>query len=558
MTINNHPPRPPGTPRAATVTVALLAGFLTACSGEEAPSTASGGVRPLVVVGVDSATWDSIDPLLEAGDLPNLRGLIERGLRTDLVCLPPLSSPVVWTTIATGTFGRIHNVLDHTYPYVPGPKRRVESRQRRVPAIWNLASHYRRSVGVVGYYASHPAEKVDGVMVTSKAPEGADGSVYPPEVEELVAKERERLRDPEERKRIWRYFLPWDFDPAAAKRDGDPYQRVTEVVQHRIVNRSLFDTFVQRVALALAPRRLDLFIIYLRMPDHASHATWLYYDDSEFEEKPDPGDRELLKDVIPQSYRYTDDFLGPLLEEIGPDANVVILSDHGAGPAVGEWDAGDELSGNHRPNGIFVAAGPDIRPGTVEGLTTTDVFPTLAALAGLPISDELPGAVFEEVFRDGYLRPDRPRRIESYGHVAWEFASTGANVDAEQEREALEQLKALGYLGGDADLADSTGEDEVSFWEIEPRLRYRALTGEVFYALMRDDLAAIDRLAELLRERDPKFLDRMAPQLNRFVRTWSNSFDFALVSDDTLKEFLARYGNAAVRQPAGDRPSGSE
>ena len=53
----------------------------------------------ITLVGIDGATWDVIDPMLAAGELPTIARLIEEGVRARLRSQKPLVSPAVWTTI---------------------------------------------------------------------------------------------------------------------------------------------------------------------------------------------------------------------------------------------------------------------------------------------------------------------------------------------------------------------------------------------------------------------------------------------------------------------------
>ena len=55
-----------------------------------------------LVIGWDGADWKAINPLLDAGLMPNLEKLINRGVIADLRTLDPPLSPMLWTSISTG------------------------------------------------------------------------------------------------------------------------------------------------------------------------------------------------------------------------------------------------------------------------------------------------------------------------------------------------------------------------------------------------------------------------------------------------------------------------
>ena len=278
----------------------------------------------VVFIGIDGATWDVIDPMIARGELPNFQTLVNRGARADLVAVPPLRSPVVWTTYATGKFPRQHFILDFTYPYIAGAKRAVESTLRKQPAVWNIASENRRSVGVVGYYLTCPAEVVNGFVVSDKRLEGPGGTTFPPELDA----ELELIKTHTQLATVFKRFYPWPYDPL----DRNPrpqYRHVIDIVSKRVDWSIVRDENVRRASLKLLSERVDLFMVYLRVVDHASHAAWIYYDDSDFEYEAEPFEKSLLGELIPESYRYVDEYLGQVLERIGPEANVILVSDHG-------------------------------------------------------------------------------------------------------------------------------------------------------------------------------------------------------------------------------------
>jgi len=56
----------------------------------------------LVVVGLDGASFELLDPWIEEGSLPNLRKIKDSGVYGDMEsCLPPVTSPN-WKCYSTG------------------------------------------------------------------------------------------------------------------------------------------------------------------------------------------------------------------------------------------------------------------------------------------------------------------------------------------------------------------------------------------------------------------------------------------------------------------------
>jgi predicted AlkP superfamily phosphohydrolase/phosphomutase len=108
-----------------------------------------------------------------------------------------------------------------------------------------------------------------------------------------------------------------------------------------------------------------------------------------------------------------------------------------------------EPKGMHRPEGIFIAAGPGVRRGlTVRALPIVDVAPTLLYSLGLGIPSDMEGRLPEEIFEESLLESVPPVRAEPTRPVGGLTAATMATpaLDPEQEEAVLSRLKALGYL----------------------------------------------------------------------------------------------------------------
>src|SRR6185436_2962162 len=123
--------------------------------------------HPVVVIGIDSADWEMIRPMVESGELPTFARLLSEGASAPCTTLDPPLSPLLWTSIATGRTPDAHGILDFiTRDPRTGRTVPVTSTLRRVAALWNIASDAGRRVAAIGWLASWPAESVSGAIVT--------------------------------------------------------------------------------------------------------------------------------------------------------------------------------------------------------------------------------------------------------------------------------------------------------------------------------------------------------------------------------------------------------
>jgi len=465
---------------------------------------------PVIVLGIDGAEWDVIDTLIDEGELPNFSRLKEEGAYGHLLNPGPQVSPVVWSTFATGHFGRDHGILDFVYPFTDAKgKRPVDSTLRIEPAIWNIASQHDLQSTVIGYFVSYPAEQIDGKMITDRAFSGARGAHWLVSLaEESKQIKREVLQDIEPlRKR----FIPWDYSPEQAEDANNPYYASARMVQGRLDQRIPVEEFLRRVTLRELDDVQDLLIIYFRIVDYVGHSLWLYHDPSDYAEGPDPRQRELLGGAVAESYRYVDEIIGEVLARHAGKANILLISDHGFGSATGNFAVArgqrDLLTGNHRPDGVVLAHGPAFRSGQIEGMTIMEVMPTLAVLLGLPVSDELPGVVYRELLKEDFLEQAPPQFVSSYRRSS--DAEGRLEIDDSIESDEMEALRGLGYVDDGVQFSGSTEQRDYDFWSSKGEIVAYHMIGEITYALIQGDVVTAD---SLVRE-----IDRNLPQLRRRV-----------------------------------------
>jgi predicted AlkP superfamily phosphohydrolase/phosphomutase len=107
-----------------------------------------------------------------------------------------------------------------------------------------------------------------------------------------------------------------------------------------------------------------------------------------------------------------------------------------------------EASGTHRPEGIFVAAGPGTRRGvSLAPLSILDVAPVLLYSLDLPIPEDLEGSVPSGVFAPSQIQARPVRKGEPTRSP--EPVPAGGPPETEDEdgqAEVIRRLKALGYV----------------------------------------------------------------------------------------------------------------
>ncbi|MEN8736770.1 MAG: alkaline phosphatase family protein [Akkermansiaceae bacterium] len=407
--------------------------------------------RRLLLIGWDAADWNVINPLLEKGEMPALASLMERGCHGTLETLNPPLSPMLWTSIATGKHAYKHGIHGFSEPNPNGPGiRPISNISRKTKALWNILQHRDLKSNVIGWWPSHPAEPIDGVMVTNHyhtAPTTqkeaswpiSPGTIHPARLRKHLAKLRFHPTE-----LMAEHILP--FVPRAAEIDQEKDPRLS------LLGKTLAECIsVNAAATAVIQNEpWDFMGVYYDAIDHFSHLFMRYHPPLRSGIKEE--DFELYKDVMAGAYRFHDMMLESLLSLVDENTTVMLISDHGfhsdhlrpteipsepAGPAA-----------EHSPYGIFVMAGPGVAKeasgSSLNGASLLDITPTILHHFGLPVGEDMDGRVLEEVFEN----PNAIQTIPSWDEVDGECGLHTEDyiLDPEASHAALEQMVALGYI----------------------------------------------------------------------------------------------------------------
>jgi Flp pilus assembly protein TadD len=415
-------------------------------------------VRRVIVVGLDGADWQLLDAYVAKGSMPELGRLSREGRTGVLHSLVPPLSPLVWTTIATGRSPLEHRILDFTrFHPATGQREPITSDERRVKAVWEMAGESGKDVAVFGLWATHPAEPVKGLMVSdrlfsfqrqeSRAPAGA---VHPPAEEARILSERAAV-EAEVSHAALQAYLPWltaaEYETLVAR--PDPHAHPVTALRRILIETRLYHRLAMDRLRRSAPA---LTFVYFQGTDSVGHV-FAPYAPPRLPAIPE--DEYARYSGVPEAYfREVDGLLGEyrrMAETAG--ATLLVVSDHGFLWSEGRPSKPDSLAKAtaglwHRQEGISLLWGAGVTPGASRGEGRVDqVTATILALLGLPKGRGLGAPALAGVPEVEPAKDYGPRTT---------VLPAAADPAAQ---EALEKLKALGYLGATESAARPAGTE---------------------------------------------------------------------------------------------------
>jgi hypothetical protein len=230
----------------------------------------------VLLIGWDAADWKVATPLMDAGQMPNLERLVSEGVMGNLSTLYPILSPMLWTSIATGKRAYQHGIHGFAEPDSrTGSVRPVTNLGRRCKAVWNILNQHGKRSNVVGWWPSHPAEPINGVMVSNHFQQAVapldkpwpmrPGTVHPADLAAKLAEYRVHPAELEPEQ-----ILP--FVPKAAEVDQNKDQRLAGVA--KILAETAGVHAAATALMQLTP--WDFMAVYFDAIDHFCHGYMKY------------------------------------------------------------------------------------------------------------------------------------------------------------------------------------------------------------------------------------------------------------------------------------------
>jgi predicted AlkP superfamily phosphohydrolase/phosphomutase len=277
----------------------------------------------VLIIGLDGATWDVLDPLMGRGVMPHLQGLVQGGTSGILRSTVPPITPAAWTTFMTGKNPGTHGIIDFERYDVRTHKLSFNTTNclAGLRSIWDILGDKGFRVGSLNVPMTYPPTPVHGFMISGFETPGTQVEfTYPPELKGEVL----------------RRWPDYTFKNQWRRKTFGGDRLVAENVA--AISRS-FHQGVEVARFCGERYGWDALMIVFKLVDNLQHKTWKYLDAR------NRGRWPRRTALTEQCFGELDAALGGLLGYAREHrAHVLVMSDHGHG----------SLDGRSQPNRLLM------------------------------------------------------------------------------------------------------------------------------------------------------------------------------------------------------------
>ena len=254
----------------------------------------------LLIVGLDGGTFEVIKPLIAAGKLPVLGGLMKSGCHGKLRSVMPPYTPVAWSTIMTGCNPGKHGIY-YFSELKPGTyePRMINGSDIAVPTMWEVLDGRGLRCGLFNIPWTYPPLKLNGFCVSGMDAPRFDRTMAHP------AEMFERVRDAGKVGGLNLNLADTDTEEAAWELIAEHIDVTGSIMREMVVGSGL-----------------DVFMPVFMQSDCVGHAFWHSEDDMAAD--------EVAETLLGRTYSKIDEQIGELLGvAVGPNTTILVVSDHG-------------------------------------------------------------------------------------------------------------------------------------------------------------------------------------------------------------------------------------
>lgn len=262
------------------------------------------------VIGLDGAAWHLMNPLIDAGAMPRLAALRDRGAWGTLRSTVPTYTPPAWTSAVTGVNPGRHGIYGFQFGNVQNqPVELTHAGKVKAPTLWDMTRAQGVRIGAYNVPLTYPPQPVDGWMVSGMMTPGFGerqrGFAHPAEMSQRIEG--------------WApgYVIDLSANYETDWRDAELCRRaLTSIEQRYVVLEQL-----------LHEDPVDIVFSVMEAPDRLQHVYYRYLDPTD--ELYDAEAAKRIRPEIETCFAALDRVVGLLGDWVGPDGGAIVCSDHG-------------------------------------------------------------------------------------------------------------------------------------------------------------------------------------------------------------------------------------
>ena len=263
--------------------------------------------KKCIVIGLDGATFDIINPMIQEGELPTFKKIMRDGCYGRLKSTPTPVSASAWSSFITGLNPGGHRIFGFFKPLKEDYRVTVtDSTDRKGMEIWDALKKSGKTCGAVNIPLTYPAKDINGFMISGfPAPKINEKSVKPNALLETLQKNIGDL----------------SIQPQVFWSKGNEEKYLEDCYKRWDIEEKMYHL--------LKKEKCDVFIFVFKVTDDILHGLWKCIDSTHPYHDAKAG---KLKDKVLDIYRRADNVLSDVIGRMDSDTILIVMSDHGFGP----------------------------------------------------------------------------------------------------------------------------------------------------------------------------------------------------------------------------------
>jgi predicted AlkP superfamily phosphohydrolase/phosphomutase len=275
-----------------------------------------------LLVGWDGATFTVLDELMAQGVMPFLKSFLAGGVRANLRTIVPALTPPAWTSLMTGRTPGYHGVFDFFRFEGTNSKhiRFSTSSDVQTETIWSLASRNGLKAAVMNFPSMYPAPHISGYVVPGWVPwRQMRLACWPKDLfDRLKALPDVTLRE---------LGMDIKLEEKSTEGVGTQEEYGPWIEFHTRRERNWFEIY--KYLTSTDPS--ELTAVLFDGVDKMQHLCWRFIRPQDAQPLKEEWEFQI-RELCLNYYRQIDSIFEQMVALAGPDANVLLASDHGFGP----------------------------------------------------------------------------------------------------------------------------------------------------------------------------------------------------------------------------------